>query len=81
MLLTETYNISNNTLSENFGLSVSGGETSTSLSDSSILPRHDARGFTDKHPETLKMTYEADKCKRHSGGLIKVGNLLLFSLP
>jgi hypothetical protein len=81
MLLTETFDISDNTLSEKFGLSVSVGETSMSLSDLSIVPQHGAQGFTGKHSETLKTTCEADKDKHHLGRLIKVGNLLLFSLP
>jgi hypothetical protein len=79
MLLTETFNISDNTLSAKFGLSVSAGETSMPLSDLSILPRHGAQGFTGKHSETLKATCKADEGKHHSGRLIKVE--IYFSSP
>jgi hypothetical protein len=74
MLLTEAFDISDNTLCETFGLSVPVG--GTSLSDLRIP--HSAQGF--EHSETLKTTYEADEGKGDSGRLAKVGKPLLFFL-
>jgi hypothetical protein len=74
MLLTETFNINDNILSEKFGLSVSTpGETSSDLRIS--RPGHA------QLEATRKSTYEADEGNSHSGGLTKVRKSLLFFLP
>jgi hypothetical protein len=79
MLLVETFNISDNTLREKLGLSVSTpGETSSS--NLRIPSPCHAQLERCTHPETLKTIYEADEGNSHSGRLTKVRNALESSL-